>query len=96
MLFRSLCAIRINGAGTPEHEADIAAVAATACDFVVVPKVEQAGAARAVAAACAKPVLAMIETPAGVLAAAAWLEAPKGEAPSAAMRKLVREAGIKL
>jgi hypothetical protein len=30
---------------------------------------------------------------AGVLAAAAWLEAPKGEAPSAAMRKLVREAG---
>ena len=30
---------------------------------------------------------------AGVLAAATWLEAPKGEAPSAAMRKLVREAG---
>jgi LmbE family N-acetylglucosaminyl deacetylase len=30
---------------------------------------------------------------AGVLAAAAWLEQPKGEAPSAAMRKLVREAG---
>ena len=30
---------------------------------------------------------------AGVLAAAAWLEAPKGEAPAAAMRKLVREAG---
>ncbi len=30
---------------------------------------------------------------AGVLAAAAWLETPKGEAPSAAMRKLVREAG---
>ena len=30
---------------------------------------------------------------AGVLAAADWLEAPKGAAPSAAMRKLVREAG---
>jgi phosphate:Na+ symporter len=30
---------------------------------------------------------------AGVLAAATWLEAPKGEAPSALMRKLVREAG---
>jgi phosphate:Na+ symporter len=30
---------------------------------------------------------------AGVLAAAAWLEQPKGEAPSAGMRKLVREAG---
>jgi phosphate:Na+ symporter len=30
---------------------------------------------------------------AGVIAAAAWLEAPKGEAPAAAMRKLVREAG---
>jgi hypothetical protein len=30
---------------------------------------------------------------AGVLAAAAWLEQPKGEAPSALMRKLVREAG---
>ena len=30
---------------------------------------------------------------AGVLAAAVWLEAPRGEAPAAGMRKLVREAG---
>ncbi len=30
---------------------------------------------------------------AGALGAVAWLESPKGEAPSASMRKLVREAG---
>lgn len=89
-----LCAIRINGAGTPEHEADIAAVAATACDFVVVPKVEQAGAARAVAAACAKPVLAMIETPAGVLAAAAIAAEPGVAGLIAGVNDLRAELGI--
>ncbi|AQR72959.1 CoA ester lyase [Sphingomonas sp. LM7] len=65
-----LCAIRINGSGSREHEADLAAVAGSACDFVVVPKVETAGAARAIADVVGKPLLAMIETPRGILAAA--------------------------
>ena len=65
-----VAAIRINGEGTAEHDADITAVAASAADMVVLPKVESAHAAARVATATGKPVLAMVETPAGVLAAA--------------------------
>jgi citrate lyase subunit beta/citryl-CoA lyase len=65
-----LCAIRINGIESAEHAADLDAVAASICDFVVVPKVETAADAAAIAGATAKPLLAMIETPLGVLAAA--------------------------
>lgn len=64
-------AIRVNAHGTPEHQDDLTAVAASAADWVVLPKVETAGQAAAVAAAAGKPLLAMIETPAGVLAAPA-------------------------
>ncbi|WP_404338796.1 HpcH/HpaI aldolase/citrate lyase family protein [Sphingomonas sp. MMS12-HWE2-04] len=67
--FPGLCAIRINGIGAPDHAADLVAVAASACDYVVVPKVESAAEAAAIAQAAAKPLLAMIETPRGVLAA---------------------------
>ncbi len=65
-----LSAIRVNGIDAAEHGADMAAVAGSACDFVVVPKVERAEEAARVAAACGKPLLAMIETARGVLAAA--------------------------
>lgn len=65
-----LVAIRVNGIDSPEHAADLAAVAGSACDFVVVPKVETALDAAEVAEGAAKPILAMIETPLGVLAAA--------------------------
>lgn len=58
-------AIRINGIGTEWHAADIAAVAKSAADLVVQPKVESAKQL----AATGKPLFAMIETPAGVLAA---------------------------
>jgi citrate lyase subunit beta/citryl-CoA lyase len=71
-----LLAIRINGIESREHQADLAAVARSACDFVVVPKVEAAEDAAAMAAATSKPLLAMIETPAGVLAATAIAAAP--------------------
>ena len=64
-----IAAIRINAHDTPHHTADIAAVAHCAADMVVLPKVEDAASAAAVAAAVGKPLLAMIETPAGVLAA---------------------------
>jgi citrate lyase subunit beta/citryl-CoA lyase len=65
-----LCAIRINGVESGEHAADLDAVAASICDFVVVPKVETVADAAVIADATAKPLLAMIETPLGVLSAA--------------------------
>lgn len=71
-----LAAIRINGIGSVEHGADLDAVAASTADFVVLPKVESAVEAAAVAEACGRPLLAMIETPLGVLAAAAIAAAP--------------------
>jgi citrate lyase subunit beta/citryl-CoA lyase len=64
-----LQAIRINPVGTPWHEADIAAVRTSAAHFVVLPKAEDATSVADVAAACDKPVMAMIETATGVLAA---------------------------
>jgi (3S)-malyl-CoA thioesterase len=63
-------AIRVNGVGTGEHDADVAAVAGSAADLVVLPKVESAAVAAATAACAGKPLLAMIESPRGVLAAA--------------------------
>jgi (3S)-malyl-CoA thioesterase len=65
-----LCAIRVNAIDSAEYAADIAAAAASACDFVVAPKVESARDADAIAEACGKPLLTMIETAMGVLAAA--------------------------
>lgn len=71
-----LAAIRINAADTIDHAADLAAVAGSAAAIVVVPKVEDAATAARIAAATGKPLLAMIETPAGVLAAAAIAALP--------------------
>jgi len=64
-----LLAIRLNGPG-PAHEPDLAALAeANMIDLVVVPKVETPEYAETLAARLGKPLLAMIETPAGVYAA---------------------------
>lgn len=65
-----LTAIRINGPDSPWHDADLVAVLNSACNFVVLPKTESVEAAESVAERAAKPVIAMIETPAGILAAA--------------------------
>ncbi len=58
-------AIRINGTGTAEHDADFAAALASNCALIIVPMVDQP------LAIAGKPVAAMIETAAGVLAAPA-------------------------
>jgi (3S)-malyl-CoA thioesterase len=71
-----MTAIRVNGAEHPEHRADLTAVGASRADFLVVPKVEDSDDAQRIAQASGKPVLAMIETPRGVLAAAAIAAAP--------------------
>lgn len=63
-------AIRVNGIGTAWHAADIAAVSHSAAGLVVLPKAEDSNALARFADAVGKPVLAMIETPIGVLAAA--------------------------
>ena len=65
-----LCAIRINGQGTEWHDDDIAAVAASSADLFVLPKVEDTLVAAAIVVQIGKPMLAMIETPRGVLNAA--------------------------
>lgn len=61
-------AIRVNGPGAWRAN-DIAAVRASAADFLILPKVETAEEVAEASAAAAKPALAMIETAAGVLAA---------------------------
>ncbi len=63
-------AIRVNGSGTAWHAADLAALAAARPVLAVAPKVESAAeAAEIVARLGGVPILAMIETPAGVYAA---------------------------
>ena len=63
-------AIRVNGVGTKWHSLDLDAVARSDADFAVVPRAISAHLIHGVAEAVSKPVLAMIETAAGVLAAA--------------------------
>lgn len=61
-------AIRVNGLSTPQAAGDLAAVAASPADVVVVPKIDRPeDAAQAVARAGGKPVWVLIETPRAVL-----------------------------
>src|SRR5947209_14451499 len=63
-------AIRVNGTGTEWHSLDVDAVARSKADLIVVPRAISGHLTREVADVVRKPVLAMIETAAGVLAAA--------------------------
>ena len=63
-------AIRVNGVGSEWHSRDLDAVAGSKADFVVVPCAISPRMVREIAQAVSKPVMAMIETAAGVLAAA--------------------------
>ena len=67
--WRMPVAIRVNGVGTEWHSLDLDAVARSNADLVVVPRAISAHLVHGVAEAVNKPVLAMIETAAGVLAA---------------------------
>jgi citrate lyase beta subunit len=71
-------AIRINGAGSEWHSLDLDAVAGSRADVVVVPRAISAHLVSDVARTVGKPVLAMIETAAGVLAAADIAQACAG------------------
>lgn len=63
-------AIRVNGVGTEWHSLDLDAAARSEADCVVIPRAISAHLVQNFAKAVGKPVLAMIETAAGVLAAA--------------------------
>lgn len=63
-------AIRINEVGSQWHSLDLDAVARSNADFMVIPRAYSGHLVRDDAATAGKPVLAMIETAAGVLAAA--------------------------
>jgi citrate lyase subunit beta/citryl-CoA lyase len=61
--------IRLNAVGSDWHSDDIEAVAKSDAKFAVLPRASSPGQVAAVAEAVGKPLLAMIETAAGVLAA---------------------------
>jgi citrate lyase subunit beta / citryl-CoA lyase len=63
-------AIRVNGVGTEWHSLDIDAVAGSKADLVVLPRAISAHLVHELGEAVNKPLLAMIETAAGVLGAA--------------------------
>src|SRR3954447_6819206 len=63
-------AVRVNGVGSEYHSLDLDAVGRSNADLVVVPRASSAHLVGDLAATVGKPVLAMIETAAGVLAAA--------------------------
>ncbi|MEO6635811.1 MAG: CoA ester lyase [Allosphingosinicella sp.] len=90
--FPGLCAIRINSK-EPWHEPDLAAVAGSAADYVVVPMTPGPDAPRKAARTTGKPVLAMIETARGVLAAAAI--APETAGLIAGTNDLAADLGLR-
>lgn len=57
--------VRANGISSPHHAEDMAALSGSKLDFLVLPKIEHAGDLPN----CDMPILAMIETPAGLYAA---------------------------
>ncbi|MBA2770970.1 MAG: CoA ester lyase, partial [Sphingomonas sp.] len=63
-------AIRVNAIGSEWHSVDVDAVSRSGVQFAVLPRTASAHLLHGVREAIAKPTLAMIETAAGVLAAA--------------------------
>jgi (3S)-malyl-CoA thioesterase len=66
-----LSAVRINVEGMPTHGREMVALKGTAADYVVLPKVEHPKQVKDVFSVSQKPVIAMIESARGVLAATA-------------------------
>jgi citrate lyase beta subunit len=83
--------LRVNGIGTPWHADDMAAAHVDGFAAIVVPKVDSAAeAADVVRRSGGRPVLAMIETPAGVLNAPAIAATPGVAALTAGMADLAK------
>jgi (3S)-malyl-CoA thioesterase len=90
--FPGLCAIRINSRA-PWHVSDLAAVAASRADYVIVPMTPGPEAVRDAARATGKPVLAMIETARGVLSSPAI--APETAGLIAGTNDLAADLGLR-
>ncbi|HEX8262255.1 MAG TPA: CoA ester lyase [Allosphingosinicella sp.] len=90
--FGGLCAIRINSLD-PWHGPDLEAVAASRADFAIVPMTPGPEAPSAAGRATGKPILAMIETARGVLAAAAI--APETAGLIAGTNDLAADLGLR-
>ena len=71
-----LLAVRINGFDSVWHGADVTALTGAPVTAIVVPKVEEVAQLVALAARLGRPILAMIETPAGIYAAREIAAAP--------------------
>jgi len=89
-----LAAIRMNGAGTDWYDEDILAFRQSEAPFIILPKVEDKHQVRDAAGMLGKPVLAMIETAAGVLSCASI--APETAALIAGTNDLSADLGIPL
>lgn len=71
-------AIRVNASDTPDYGEDVVCVRQTSADYVVLAKAETGKQVADAAWLMGRPVLAMIETPRGVLDAAAIAPATRG------------------
>lgn len=71
-----LAAVRVNAVDSPHHGADISALSGLTPDFVVLPKVEAAAHAAQVHRATGRTVIAMIESPRGIVEAQAIAAEP--------------------
>ena len=64
---KRIAAVRINACDSPWQPGDLAALVGISPDYVVLPKVEFGHEVAAVYAATGRPVIAMVETPRGVV-----------------------------
>ncbi len=87
--------VRINALDGPWGTADIEAVNGMDCDGVLVPKASDPEQIDAVAARIDLPIWAMIETPAGVLAAARICAHPRVEGIVLGTNDLVKDLGLR-
>lgn len=86
-----LLAIRANGVESSHHMADVQALSTSRADLIVLPKVETPHGIPD----CGKPVLAMIETPAGLYAAREIAGQPSVAGLIAGTNDIAAETGIR-
>lgn len=88
-------ALRINAPDSMFFDADMAAAIAMAPDYVIVPKVQSVDDVDRVAMKCTFPVMAMIETPAGLYAAREIAAHDRVAALIAGTNDIAAECGIR-
>jgi citrate lyase subunit beta/citryl-CoA lyase len=87
-------ALRINAEDRPDHGPDMVAARAAAPDYVIVPKVFEARQAHDAHLVTQRPVIAMIESPAGIINARSIAKEPGVSALLAGTNDLRRGLGV--